>query len=289
MHRIHKERLQRAFEHRELQVHYQPKFHLQTSELRGAEALLRWCTPSGEWIPPSIFVPMLEETGLIGEVGAWLFEQAATDAAWWRRRGVDMGRIAINVSPLQLRSAEFLPWVLNMCDSWNSQGTALDIELTESALLSEAGHIVETMEALVGANVRFALDDFGMGYSSIDLLMRLPVSYLKIDRSFVARMLTSCKAATLVEGILRMGHEVGVEVIAEGIETAEQLRRLCELECEIGQGHYYCAALSREALLGWWRSRPSFRRSFEFTVADTASGRHRNIAAAIAAAAYDVT
>ena len=291
MHQVSRERLVRAFEDRELQVHYQPKFHLETGALHGVEALLRWRTPLGEWVAPAVFVPMLEQAGLINEVGAWLFEQAATDAAWWRGHGLDVGRIAINVSPLQLRSADFLPWVLNRCGAWNSQGTVLDIELTESALLSEPAHVAEAMEALAGANVRFALDDLGMGYSSLDLLMRLPVSYLKIDRSFVGNMLGSCKAAVLVEAIIRMGHEIGVEIIAEGIETADQLQRLWELHCEIGQGHYFCVALARERLAAWLRaprSRPRLRRA---SAPDDPfiSGRHRIIANTIAAAGYDVT
>jgi EAL domain-containing protein (putative c-di-GMP-specific phosphodiesterase class I) len=147
------------------------------------------------------------------------------------------------------------------------------------------------MEALVGANVRFALDDFGMGYSSLDLLMRLPVSYLKIDRSFIARMLSSCKAGALVEAIVRMGHEIGLETIAEGIETPEQLQRLWELRCEIGQGHYFCAALAREQLLEWHRTRPFFRRERPEPVEGEAfiSGRHWQVAAAIEAAGYDIT
>lgn len=291
MHQVSRERLIRAFEERELRVHYQPKFQLDSGALRGAEALLRWCTPTGEWIAPTVFVPMLEETGLMDEVGAWLFEQVATDAAWWRGQGLDVGRIAINVSPLQLRSADFLPWVLNKCGAWNSQGTMLDIELTESALLSEPGHVAEAMEALVGANVRFALDDFGMGYSSLDLLMRLPVSYLKIDRSFVARMLSSCKAGALVEAIVRMGHEIGLEIIAEGIETAEQLQRLWELRCEIGQGHYFCAAMGRERLPAWLRARRWLPRLRPAAAPEDPfiSGRHRIVANAIAAAGYDVT
>jgi EAL domain-containing protein (putative c-di-GMP-specific phosphodiesterase class I) len=291
MRRVSRERLKRAFENRELQVHYQPKLHLETSSLQGVEALLRWRTPAGESIAPATFVPLLEQAGLIGEVGAWIFEQAAEDAAWWRQCGLDIGRIAINVSPLQLRCADFLPWVLNRCGSWASQGTVLDIELTESALLSDPGHVAHAMEALVGANVRFALDDFGMGYSSLDLLMRLPVSYLKIDRSFVARMLTSGKAAALVEAIVRMGHEIGVETIAEGVETAEQLQRLWELHCEIGQGHYFCAAMPRERLLEWHRTRPFFRRPRPEPVEGDAfiSGRHWQVAAAIAAAGHDIT
>jgi EAL domain-containing protein (putative c-di-GMP-specific phosphodiesterase class I) len=291
MHRARKERLRRALEGGEFQVHYQPKFQLENLELRGVEALLRWRTSSGTWIPPGTFIPMLEETALIGEVGAWVFERAAADAAWWRRRDLDVGRIGINVSPVQLRSDEFLPWVLRQSGEWTAQGTTIDIELTESAVLSEPERIARSMEVLAGANIRFALDDFGMGYSSLDLLMRLPVSYLKIDRSFVGSMLASHKAGALVEAIVRIGHELGLETIAEGIETSEQLQRLCDLDCALGQGHWFCPALPRETLLERLRSphvlklpRPAPRHH------DTAiSGRQRSVAAAIAAAGYDIT
>ncbi len=291
MHRAVKERLRRALDGREFQVHYQPKFQLDNSELRGVEALLRWRTPTGEWIPPAEFIPMLEQTGLIREVGAWVFKRAAADAAWWRRRDLDIGRIAINVSPLQLRSDDFLPWMLRQSSAWTEQGTAIDIELTESAVLAQPERIAGEMEALVGANVRFALDDFGMGYSSLDLLMRLPVSYLKIDRSFVGGMLGSSKASALVEAIVRMGHEIGVETIAEGIETSEQLQRLLELDCGIGQGYYFCPAVPREQLLAWLRSQPSC--AWPLSTARRSdismSGRQRNVAAAIAAAGHDIT
>lgn len=291
MGRVLMDRLRRAVVERNLQLHYQPKFHLASMEMRGVEALLRWRLPEGDWVSPSIFVPMLEKAGLIGEVGAWLFERAAADAAWWRQQGLDIGRIAINVSPLQLQSDEFLPWMLNRCDAWNAQGTMFDAELTESTLLSNPGRIVDAMEALVGANVRFALDDFGMGYSSLDLLMRLPVSYLKIDRSFVAGMLTCTKADLLVEAIVRMGHEVGVEVIAEGIETSDQLQRLWELGCDIGQGYHFSPARAREPLLEWLRTRPASSTPWRGNpLGDTStSGWHRQAAAAMAAAAYDIT
>lgn len=254
MQSVLKRQLRRAFELGELQVHYQPKFYLTSGELQGVEALLRWCNSSGVWVAPTTFVPLLEETGMIDDVGAWLFQRTAADAAYWRDRGQYVGRIAINVSPLQLRKADFLGWVLTICDAWSSWGAQLDLELTESALLPDAGSMVDAMNALADADVRFALDDFGMGYSSLDLLMRLPVSYLKIDRSFVARMSTTGKAATLVEAIVRLAHEIGLETIAEGIETAEQLHRLQSLGCDVGQGHYFAPAMGREALLEYLQS-----------------------------------
>lgn len=249
MHRKLKNRLRRAIDGRELLLHYQPKFHLATGELRGVEALLRWHTASGAWIPPATFVPLLEQTDLIHEVGEWLFECATTDAAWWRERGLSIGRIAINVSPLQLCGPEFLRRVRAKCGNWNKCGLGIDIEFTESALMPEPAGLVREMEALAARKVRFALDDFGMGYSSLDLLVRLPVHYLKIDRSFVSRMVAHGKAATLVEAIIRMGHEIGLETIAEGIETPEQLWMLQDLGCDIGQGFLFSAALGRQALL----------------------------------------
>jgi EAL domain-containing protein (putative c-di-GMP-specific phosphodiesterase class I) len=255
MHRTLKEKLRRAYEGGEFRVHYQPKFKLETLELRGVEALLRWRNSAGTTIPPTVFIPMLEESGLICEVGAWVFERVAVDAAWWRRHDLDIGRIGINVSPVQLGRDDFMPWVLQQSAAWSAHGTAIDIELTESAVLSKPAHIAEGMEMLAGADIGFALDDFGMGYSSLDLLMRLPVSYLKIDRSFIGSMLASHKAGALVEAIVRIGDEIGLKTIAEGIETAAQLKRLRELGCAQGQGHWFCPALPREALLEWLRSR----------------------------------
>jgi len=237
-----------ALERRELQVHYQPKFSLATGALQGIEALLRWKTRSGVWIAPSAFVPVLEETGMIDEVGRWLFERAAVDAQYWRSQGLSPVRIAINVSPLQLRGNGFLSWVLANRGTWKALDTGLDIELTESSLLTDSREVVEAMNALAAAHIHLALDDFGTGYSSLDLLMRLPVRHLKIDRSFVARMSTSPKALAVVEAIIRMGRQVGIGTIAEGVERLEQLNQLRALGCDVAQGHYFSPALAREEL-----------------------------------------
>ncbi|MEJ0040524.1 MAG: EAL domain-containing protein [Gammaproteobacteria bacterium] len=249
MHWVLRDQLQRALDQRELQVHYQPKFHLATGALQGVEALLRWQTHAGVWISPETFVPVLEETGMIDEVGTWLFERTATDSAYWRSHGQSVVRMAINVSPVQLRRKEFLSWVLSTCGSWRALDTGLDIELTESTLLPQSNEFVTAMHALAAANVRLALDDFGTGYSSLGLLMRLPVRHLKIDRSFVAQMSSSRKALAVVEAIIRMGREIGLETIAEGIETGQQLQHLRALGCDIGQGYYFSPALCRDELL----------------------------------------
>jgi len=250
-----RKQLQRAFQLGELEVHYQPKFYLDSDALQGVEALLRWRTGSGQWIAPATFVPVLEDTGLIDDVGMWLFQRAAADAAFWRCQGHDVGHVAINVSPMQLRRAGFLEWVLAICSSWSEWGACLELELTESALLPDPESMVEPMNALAAANVRFALDDFGMGYSSLDLLMQLPASYLKIDRSFVSQMLTRPKAAAVVHAIVRLARETGLQTIAEGVETAEELQQLKSIGCDIAQGHYYSPALDRDMLLEYLRAR----------------------------------
>jgi EAL domain-containing protein (putative c-di-GMP-specific phosphodiesterase class I) len=249
MNRALRQQLQRAFERRELKVHYQPKFHLGTGELQGVEALLRWRTDAGSWIAPSAFVPVLEQTGMINEVGTWLFERAASDSAYWRSHGQSVVSVAINISPLQLREQGFLARVLSICRAWQASGAGLDLELTESALMPDSYDVVGALHALTAANVRIALDDFGTGYSSLSLLTRLPVRHLKIDRSFVAQLGVSRKTEVIVENIIRLGREIGLETIAEGIETEQQLGRLRELGCDIGQGYYFSPALSREDLL----------------------------------------
>lgn len=250
---VYRNQLRRAFAQDEIRVHYQPKFHLATGALQGVEALLRWRTPAGTSIAPASFVPMLEETGLIERVGTWLFARAAEDTGYWHSHGLNVARVAINVSPLQLRCRNFRSWLLAMCGSWHESGIGLDLELTESSLLPDAGELADLLESLIAARVRIALDDFGIGYSSLSLLAQLPVSYLKIDRSFVTQMTTSAKVASVVRAIVRLGHELGVETVAEGIETSEQLHCLQAQGCDIGQGHLFCPALGREELLAWLR------------------------------------
>ena len=241
--------LEGALERRELTVHYQPKFHLTTGEVQGVEALLRWRTDAGAWIAPSTFVPILEQTGMIDEVGIWLFERAAADYAYWHSHGQSALRVAINISPLQLREQRFLSWILSICNEWDACGAGLDLELTESALLPDSYDVAGALNALAAANVRIALDDFGTGYSSLSLLTRLPVRHLKIDRSFVSQLGLSRKAEAIVAAIIRLGREIGLETIAEGIETECQLDYVRELGCDIGQGYYFSPALTREDLL----------------------------------------
>jgi len=234
---------------REFALHYQPKIRLETGELEGLEALLRWRRGSGAWVSPAAFMPMLERMGLIEEVGHWIFEQAAADCEYWLASGRCARRVAINVSPLQLRDSRSLASMLAVCSGWRVPGTGLDLELTESALIEDSDELIAVLEELSAANVIVALDDFGCGYSSLSLLSRLPVRHLKIDRSFTAQLGINPRARPIVEAITRLGRALGMEVVAEGIETREQLSLLRTLGCTIGQGFLFSPALKREDIL----------------------------------------
>ncbi|HEX7115866.1 MAG TPA: EAL domain-containing protein [Steroidobacter sp.] len=241
--------LRTAARGREFALHYQPKIRLETGELEGVEALLRWRRGSGAWVSPAAFTPMLERMGLIEEVGHWIFEQAAADCEYWLASGRCARRVAINVSPLQLRDRQSLASMLQVCSGWRVPGTGLDLELTESALIEESDELIAVLEELSAANVIVALDDFGCGYSSLSRLSRLPVRHLKIDRSFTAQLGTNPRARLIVEAIIRLGRALGMEVVAEGIETREQLSLLRSLGCTTGQGFFFSPALTREDLL----------------------------------------
>jgi len=270
MHSRLRQALLRALERRQFKVHYQPKFHLSSGELQGVEALLRWRTDTGRWIAPSVFVPVLEQTGVINEVGAWLFECAAADSIYWNSHGQNVVRVAINISPTQLCERNFRTWLLSSCAAWQAGGAGLDLELTESALLPDSFDVIGALNLLSAANVRIALDDFGTGYSSLSLLTRLPVRDLKIDRSFVAQLGISRKAEVVVGAIIRLARDIGLGIIAEGIETEQQLEHLRDLGCDIGQGYYFSPALSREDLLSRLRQRPALRSPRGVTFQDCA-------------------
>lgn len=241
--------LRAAVAARAFEVHYQPKICLKTGDLDGVEALLRWRTSSGIWVPAAEFTAMLEQMELIEEVGCWVFEQAAADCEFWRSRGRSARRVAINVSPLQLRHGRALSSTLRICNAWRPPDTGLDIELTESAFIDDSDELVSALKDLAAANVLIALDDFGCGYSSLRLLSRLPVRHLKIDRYFTAQLGTDERTQLIVGGIIRLAQSLDIETVAEGIETSCQVDMLNALGCQVGQGFYFSRPLPRERVL----------------------------------------
>ncbi|MBX9269235.1 bifunctional diguanylate cyclase/phosphodiesterase [Chromobacterium violaceum] len=249
-------RLRQALELQQFELHYQPKFAAQGHAIVGAEALLRWRCPGRGMVPPAQFVPMLEELGLISEVGDWVLRQAARDYQSWRAAGLPAPRIAVNVSPLQLRRSDFaqsLAAVLAM----HPQHAGIDIEITESQIMADVDSSIAMLRQVRELGVSIALDDFGTGHSSLAYLARLPVQALKIDRSFVSRMLDEEEAMTLVGMIVSLAHSMGLETVAEGVETEPQARVLAELGCD--------------TLQGFWLGRPMPGDAFAARLADDAA------------------
>ena len=239
-------RLRGALARNEFILHYQPRVHLASGKITGLEALLRWL-PAGEPIvPPGEFVHLLEETGMIVEVGAWVVREAAAQCVRWQAKGYGAPKVALNVSALQLRHPSFVADVLGGIAAAGGRPEQMNVEITESMLMESMEHGIAKLERLREAGVDISLDDFGTGYSSLGYLAQLPVTALKIDKSFVARMTRSAHDAAIVSTIVSLGRTLHLKVVAEGVETQEQERMLRSLDCEEGQGYLYGRPLSVE-------------------------------------------
>ena len=232
-----------ALEHEEFVLHYQPKVDLESRRLTGVEALIRWNSPEQGLVPPIKFIPLLEETGLIAQVGLWVLRQACLDRSLWLERRLNAPRVAVNVSMVQLRRDDFLRTTANIIKLSGSEA-GIDMEVTESLIMGDVGESIEKLATLREMGVRIAIDDFGTGYSSLAYLAKLPVGELKIDRSFVAAMLEDSSAMTLVSTIISLAHALKLEVVAEGVETEEQAKILRLLRCDQMQGYLISKPLS---------------------------------------------
>jgi diguanylate cyclase (GGDEF)-like protein/PAS domain S-box-containing protein len=242
--------LRQALQQNEFVLHYQPKVTLDGRRIGSLEALIRWTHPSLGLVPPARFVPLLEETGLIAEVGAWAIRRAVEDQQRWRAEGLPAPRVAVNVSALQLRQANFVDVVRQAI---GSAAAAIDIEITESLLMQDIEATIPKLVALRELGVDIAIDDFGTGYSSLAYLAKLPVQALKIDRSFIAAMVDDPGVKTVVATIVSLGHAMRMKVIAEGVETEQQASLLRRLGCDEMQGFLISKPVPREdisAMLG---------------------------------------
>ena len=234
----------------QLELHYQPQLCLEDGRLAGMEALVRWRHPRLGLLAPGRFVPLAEDCGLIWELGLAVLELALAQLAAWDRAGLEVPRIAVNVSPAQLRP-ELVERIVEILDRHGVAARRLEIELTESALTADGPAANGLLQALRRMGASIAIDDFGVGYSSLTLLRRLPISALKIDRSFVAELATNRQDAAIVEAILRMAHSVGLRTVAEGVEHAEQQAALGELGCQEVQGYLRARPLEAKAASAW--------------------------------------
>ncbi|WP_157572410.1 bifunctional diguanylate cyclase/phosphodiesterase [Nevskia soli] len=239
-------KLRRAFERREFVLHYQPKVALNSGAICGAEALIRWNSPDLGLVPPERFVPLLEETGLILEVGHWALQQAAADYRDWQALGLRPPRLAVNLSPIQLRRPDFVERLRAALGESVADGSGVDLEITESVLMTDIERHIAKLNAVRQLGVSIAIDDFGTGYSSLAYLNKLPITAVKIDRSFVMQMTDSADTMNIVSTIISLAHSMSLRVIAEGVDSTEQLRFLRLLRCDEMQGFLFSQGLAKE-------------------------------------------
>jgi diguanylate cyclase len=235
--------LRRALENDGLELHYQPQVDVRTGQIVGAEALLRWQHPERGYISPTTFIPIAEDSGLILPLGEWVIEQACRQAMEWRRAGLPPLPIAVNVSGVQVRRQELAELVRAALAATGLEPQYLRIEITETAIVAIRDRAIELLGQLRALGVGLALDDFGTGYSSLSYLKSFPIDMLKIDRSFVAEMLTDHTTASIIEAIVSMTRILGLKVLAEGVEDQAQFAFLKQLGCDIVQGFYVSGAV----------------------------------------------
>jgi EAL domain-containing protein (putative c-di-GMP-specific phosphodiesterase class I) len=242
-------RLRTAIESRQFVLHYQPKIALASSRICGVEALIRWQDPAESGlVPPARFIPILEETGMILDVGAWAIQKALADYDEWHARGLQPPRVAVNVSQIQLRQKDFVDMVSSAVKQSIAMPHGLDLEITESLIMKDVEENIRKLKAVRDLGVNIVIDDFGTGYSSLGYLARLPVNALKIDRSFIIKMTSDPDNMTIVSTIIALAHSLNLKVVAEGVETEEQSRFLKLLKCDEMQGYLFSKPLPVEQL-----------------------------------------
>ena len=228
--------LRRAIKENELRLFYQPQIDLVNGQIVGFEALVRWQHPSRGMIPPSSFIPLAEECGLIVPLGEWVLKTACYQIKTWSLSRPAFGQIAVNVSAVQLGRGNFAAMVKTIINETGIQPENLEIEITESSVMSNLTSAIESLSELKALGVRLSIDDFGTGYSSLAYLQQLAVHKLKIDISFVRKILVNSGDASIVQAVIALGHSLGLEIIAEGVEELAQAKYLRFLQCDVMQG-----------------------------------------------------
>ena len=235
--------LRQALEREEFILHYQPQIDLATYRVTGMEALIRWRHPDKGLISPIKFIPIAEEAGLISAIGEWTLRTACAQARRWQDAGLPAVPIAVNLSAPQWLQPDLEKQVITALESQSLAPHLLELELTESLLMRDTDKMIQTMHRLRARGVRFAVDDFGIGYSSLSYLKQFPVDHLKIDQSFVRDIPADPDDAAIATAIIQLGKSLRLTVIAEGVETSAQLNFLREHGCDIAQGYYFSSPL----------------------------------------------
>ena len=241
-------RLRTAFDESQFVLHYQPKYDASTGELTGVEGLIRWNDPENGLVPPLQIIPLMEESGLILDVGEWVIHRAVTDYRRWRQLVPNPPRVSVNVSPLQLRQDDFVERLRRGLAGADGDDHGLDLEITESVLMDEVDANIGKLDQIRRMGVRVAIDDFGTGYSSLLYLAKLPLDTLKIDRSFVIRMSQRESDRAIVATIVSLAHQLGLNVVAEGVDAEDQARLLSTMHCDEMQGFLFSEAMPAQAI-----------------------------------------
>ncbi|HXF67230.1 MAG TPA: EAL domain-containing protein [Burkholderiales bacterium] len=252
--------LRRALEREELDLVYQPQLDLRSGGIVGFEALVRWPHPERGAVPPSLFIPVAEETGLIAALGQWVLRRACRQACQWRALGYSL-QVSVNCSAQQFRRDGIVEAVEGALRDSGLPAGSLDLEITEGVIMQQTQQVIERFERLQALGVQLSIDDFGTGYSSLAYLKRLPIQKLKIDQSFVRDLVTDPNDAAVVSAIVALAHSLGLKVVAEGVERAEQLAFLEGLGCDQAQGYYFSKPLPAAEFLELLRSWSPLRRA----------------------------
>lgn len=248
LHRLALEnQLRWALEREEFKVYYQPQVNIDTRQITGMEALVRWQHPDMGLVLPAEFIPLAEDTGLIAPIGEWVLRTACAQTREWQDSGFKNLHVAVNLSPRQFQQPDLAPVVARMLKETGLDANCLELEVTESSVMKDAESAISTLRELKAMGIRISIDDFGSGYSSLSYLKHLPIDVLKIDQSFVRDMTTDPKDAAIVMAIIQLAHSLQLQVKAEGVETEEQLRFLRLLRCDEMQGYLFCRPLPVEA------------------------------------------
>jgi len=244
-----KSKLRRALERDELVIRYQPKIDLRNGRIIGAEALLRWRLPGHGDIPPAMFIPLAEETNLILDIGEWVLNRVCLDYRKLQTEGANPGRISLNLSLKQLRQASFILRCRSVFRRHSVSPTFFELEITETTLMADAKRTVRLLDELYAMGLHLSIDDFGTGYSSLSALQQFPIGTLKIDQSFVRNVSEDAGDATIVKTIIEMGRSLGMEVVAEGVESLRHLEFLRRNACHYAQGKLFGEPCTAEDLL----------------------------------------
>nr|WP_229035794.1 EAL domain-containing protein [Heyndrickxia coagulans] len=226
-------------------VHYQPQVQLDTGKIKSFEALLRWRNPKFGNVPPLKFIPLAEETGLITSIGAWVIDHVCAQIAQWRQKGWAGFRVAVNISPKQFLDPGLAGLIGRTLEKYKLPASVLEIEITEGAM-EDKGHILKVLSSLKEMGLTISVDDFGTGYSSLNYLKKFPVDILKIDQSFVRELENSQKDAAITKTIIHLAHQLGLEVVAEGVEEQGQVEFLQSARCQKAQGYFFSRPVPAE-------------------------------------------